>query len=280
MSDSEEHAEPKHPRKHAPPHGGGGHEEAHEGAPEWLISFADNVALMMGFFVVLLAMNMAKPKTGGVGGQEKNPGGGESAAMQDFVIALREGFGNPVNLSSTDPKESSLRERMRQRERPGATIDPGPDGNKHDVQATPKSSDWVAPFGIIPFESGKAALTAAGRTTAVQVSEQLRGRRAVIEVRGHVSAAEAARDPAKSRDLAYKRAFAAAQALSENGVGWAQIRVVSCGDSFPVRIRADTPEEHRSNERVEIVMTQETMPADQYSAEPPAKGRPAPTEKP
>lgn len=45
------------------PHGGGAHEE-HEGAPEWLISFADNVALMMGFFVILLAMNMG-PKGGG-----------------------------------------------------------------------------------------------------------------------------------------------------------------------------------------------------------------------
>src|ERR1041384_7836114 len=102
MSDHEQHDEKEH-KKHAS-HGGhgGGHEEGHEGAPEWLISFADNVALMMGFFVILLAMNMAKPSMGGIGGQEKNPGGGESPAIQDFVIAMRQAFGNPVNPNSSD----------------------------------------------------------------------------------------------------------------------------------------------------------------------------------
>ena len=59
-------------------HGGGSHgaphaahEEHHEGAPEWLISFADNVALMMGFFVILLAMNMG-PKAKGESQEEGN----------------------------------------------------------------------------------------------------------------------------------------------------------------------------------------------------------------
>ena len=49
--------------------GGGGHEEEEEaGAPEWLISFADMVMLLMGFFVILFALNV-QPKGG-------NPGGG------------------------------------------------------------------------------------------------------------------------------------------------------------------------------------------------------------
>src|SRR6185295_16371327 len=67
--------------------GGGGHEEGHEGAPEWLISFADNVALIMGFFVILLAMNMAKKTAGGIGG-EANMGGhpNEANSMIDFAI--------------------------------------------------------------------------------------------------------------------------------------------------------------------------------------------------
>ncbi|MCL4212087.1 MAG: hypothetical protein KJZ68_15650, partial [Phycisphaerales bacterium] len=51
----------KHAHKrggHGHGHGGGGHEEGHEGAPEWLISFADMVMLMMGFFVILFALNV------------------------------------------------------------------------------------------------------------------------------------------------------------------------------------------------------------------------------
>jgi outer membrane protein OmpA-like peptidoglycan-associated protein len=225
---------------------------------------------MMGFFVVLLAMNMPKPNTGGIGGVDKEPGSGDSAAMQDFAIELRAAFGNAVDPNSTDPRDAPLRRRLLQRQTSGPSTSPGPDGHKHEVQAT-KPSDWVAPFGIVQFDTNQGAVTAAGRTTIVQVSEQLRGRKAVIEVRGHVSATEAARDTGKARDLAYKRAYGAAQVLAENGVRWEQMRLVSCGDSFPLRGRADTTEEHRLNQRVEIVMTQETMPADQFKAEAPAE---------
>src|SRR5690349_11416681 len=69
-------------------HGGGGHEEGHEGAPEWLISFADNVMLQMGFFVILLALNLKEPTTGGIGGKESN--GDPPAALLDAAIAIRE----------------------------------------------------------------------------------------------------------------------------------------------------------------------------------------------
>src|SRR5205085_10534811 len=101
---NESGGEESHGSSHGgPAHAGGSHEE-HEGAPEWLISFADNVALMMGFFVILLAMNMDKPSQGGVGGQEKNPGGREaSTQMEDFAIAMRAAFNNPVREDSTDP---------------------------------------------------------------------------------------------------------------------------------------------------------------------------------
>src|SRR3954464_7316504 len=90
---------------------GGGHEEAHEGAPEWLISFADNVALMMGFFVILLAMNMKEPTAGGIGGKDKN-GGAQESRMADLVIGIREAFHRPIDLNSDDPGEAALRKRI------------------------------------------------------------------------------------------------------------------------------------------------------------------------
>ena len=53
---------------------GGGHDEEHEGAPEWLISFADMVMLIMGFFVILFALNMSPPaKAAACGCAQKSP---------------------------------------------------------------------------------------------------------------------------------------------------------------------------------------------------------------
>src|SRR5436190_22316472 len=110
MSDEQHHEEKEH-KKHSG-HGGhgsgGGHEEAHEGAPEWLISFADNVTLMMGFFVIMLAMNMKSPTTGGMGGRDKNGDPPSSPDMIDAALAIREGFNNPVSLASTDPNDLPL----------------------------------------------------------------------------------------------------------------------------------------------------------------------------
>src|SRR2546422_8382074 len=98
---NESGGEESHSASHSgPPHAGAAHEE-HEGAPEWLISFADNTALMMGFFVILLAMNMKAPVAhSGIGSQDKNSG--PSPNELDFVIALRDAF-NPIDLASDNP---------------------------------------------------------------------------------------------------------------------------------------------------------------------------------
>src|SRR5437773_3233542 len=112
MADKEhEQKEGSHGHSGGGGHHGGGHEEAHEGAPEWLISFADNVALMMGFFVILLAMNMAKPTLGGIGGAAKNTTD-SSPEMEDFAIEVRKAFNVPVDINSTNPNEAPLVRRL------------------------------------------------------------------------------------------------------------------------------------------------------------------------
>ena len=107
-------------RGHKKKHGGGGHGggggghggEEHEGAPEWLISFADMVMLMMGFFVILFALNV-QPKGGNAGGGgEQSEGVANEPDMIDFAIALRRAFHNDVDLTSTDPKDQLLIQRI------------------------------------------------------------------------------------------------------------------------------------------------------------------------
>jgi hypothetical protein len=101
----------KHKKHHGGGHGGG-HEEGHEGAPEWLISFADMVMLMMGFFVIMFAMNI-QPKGGNAGGGgEQSDGVAAQPDMIDFAIAVRKAFHNDVDVTSDDPRDTMLIQRI------------------------------------------------------------------------------------------------------------------------------------------------------------------------
>jgi len=93
-------------------HGGGGTHEEHEGAPGWLISFADNVSLMMGFLVILPAVRMGPKATAVQGGEPSENGATQAPDMLDFVISVREGFKNPVNIDSDKPDDQPLIRRI------------------------------------------------------------------------------------------------------------------------------------------------------------------------
>lgn len=238
---------------HGGGHGGGAHEE-HEGAPEWLISFADNVALMMGFFVILLAMNMAKKTAGGIGG-ESRMGRGDL----DFVIAIRQAF-NPIDMSSDNPTEEPLRRRIREKaeeaQRSRQPEDPGKGRESSAIRDTQLSTLG----GTVQFEDDSSALTPGQTQRAQAIAEKLKGIRFIIEVRGHASPSETLRQPEKGMSLGYSRSLAVARVLVAQGVKWEQIRIVACGDNERKVPRIYDQEADRENQRVNIVPTGEPVP--------------------
>lgn len=267
-------------------HGGGGHEEAHEGAPEWLISFADNVALMMGFFVILLAMNMAKPTTGGIGGEAKN-GGMPEADLVDAAIAIRQAFNNPVDPDSVNPDEAELVQRVRkrlaeaaERREEGAAAEartPGLRGQHEDVQSI-RPTDYYGFGGTVRFATGETKLTDADRAELENLIPHLRGVNTRIEVRGHVSAAEAFGRPDRGMRLAFDRAFVVAQALADSGIEWDRLHVIACADNDRVTPAAHDRAGHESNQRVEIISGNREPDAKNTPAEKiPAPESPAPS---
>lgn len=244
-------------KKHAPhpPH-----EEGHEGAPEWLISFADNVMLQMGFFVILLALAL-KSTVGGPSGAERGGARQPSPEQLDFAIAVREAFNNPVDINSTDPGDLLLVRRLRSRDGDGQAEarQAGLRGGDHEVQ-------WIRPGeavnsgGQIPFESHSAALTEAGRAAVTELTQLLRGCRTMLEVRGHCSAAEAFEQPDRGMRLAYERAFVVAQALVEGGLSWEQLRLTACGANERVTSPSYDKVAQRSNQRVEVAELEQAAP--------------------
>jgi outer membrane protein OmpA-like peptidoglycan-associated protein len=242
-------------------HGGGGHEE-HEGAPEWLISFADNVVLQMGFFVILFALAMKAPKgtTPAAGQGSGTPQSGPTAEQLDWAIAVREAFNNPVDPTSTDPNDYLLIQRLAARNGAARASMSGPLGEEHDVRSL-RPSEYYGLGGVVPFEQEAAELGEAGRAALAELVEHLRGHRNVLEIRGHVSAPEAFGKPDRGMTLSYQRARAVADALAAAGFDWQQLRLLACGDNDRVvRDRYDA-EGHRANQRVEVIV-QDRAPAD------------------
>src|SRR3954462_4342072 len=152
---------------HGGGHGGGSHEE-HEGAPEWLISFADNVALMMGFFVILLAMNMKEVTTGGIGGKQDNGGAPDNnTKMVDFVISVREAFHNEFDLNSRDPAEEVFRKRIKERKE-GQSKQPENSGESREHQSRQRP-DLSSLGGTVAFDDEAGELSPSGKGRAEEI---------------------------------------------------------------------------------------------------------------
>jgi flagellar motor protein MotB len=238
-----------------PPHGAA-HEE-HEGAPEWLISFADNVALLMGFFVILLAMNMGPKATPVQGGEQS-----EVDPAMEAIISIRKAFNTP-DFDPDNPEEAKIL-RYLTRKNLGNANDDGIPGTNPNVQAI-RPGEFKAVTAAITFDEKSSVLSPSGRQTLSEVAGKLRDQRWVVEVRGHVSPFEEMRDSLKGMDLSHARAKAVAQALVEEGIRWENLRLVACGSYDRVVARTYDAQQDRSNQRVEIVVTNETVQPDYYS---------------
>jgi outer membrane protein OmpA-like peptidoglycan-associated protein len=241
-------------------HGGGGHEE-HEGAPEWLISFADNVMLQMGFFVILLAINMgikAKGPTEGVG---DGTGGETHVEMLDLAIAIRAGFNNPVDLNSTRPQDQALVRRMLERRGQGQSRQPEDAGAGRESQ-TILPTERSSLGGVVPFDDDSETLTSRGVARAREIGSKLKGMRWVIEVRGHASPSEAGLDEERASTLGFRRALEVARVLADSGIRWDQMRIGSAGAADRRTGRNYDRDADRANQRVEIIVTGEPAPGE------------------
>ncbi len=240
-----------------PANHGGSHEE-HEGPAEWIISFADNVALLMGFFVILLAFSMAQTHSGRYTG-EGNAAAPGSPDFLDAVIGIRDAFNNPVSLTSTDPQEQLLVRRIRQKRGELPLDQEGPRGQHNQMQSI-RPSKYFNLCGSVPFEHDSSELDDAGRQAVLDILNHLRGLRLIVQVRGHVSAAEAFNAPDRGLRLSFERAMSVAKLLSENDVEWRQIRLLACGDGDRLEAVSYERDKQDSNQRVEVILTEELMP--------------------
>lgn len=260
------HAAPARSHGGGPPHGHA--EEPHEGAPEWLISFADNVMLQMGFFVILLALAMKGSSAGGMAKEGKQTSGGGSPTPEqlDFAIAVRKAFNNPVDINSVDLNDLLLVQRLRQRAGGKSdSTDEGLRGNEHDVQSIRRAGAYGV-GGFIQFDTRSPELDESANGAVEQLAEQFRGCQTVLEIRGHCSAAEAYGQEDRGMQLSYERALAVAKVLVSKGLPWSQLRLTGCADNERVTPTTYDEAGHRSNQRVEVIQIDQAAAAGEEDA--------------
>lgn len=192
-------------------------DEATPSVPEWFVTFADMMSLLLAFFIMLVSMSRFQ----------------EPKQFQSMVAMLQEQFGhNPargeVETNLVTPAQS----------------DDLPDAkNQGDTHSG----------GIIYFAELATGLTEGNKRSLIQISRQLENSDAVIEIRGH--AAQVALDPQSGLrdlwDLADRRCHSTMEFLIEQGVDPGRIRLANAGVSEPA-YNGLNPAELLQNSRVEI----------------------------
>jgi chemotaxis protein MotB len=254
-------------------------EPAEEGAPTWVVTFADMMSLLLTFFILMYSMSEVK--------------------VDRFLLAsqsLREAMGSTAEVPTPapmglmpDPVDPEL-ELANPGLTDGATLNPvdGEGGDDYvDVFAEAymkmimeRLAALVAEAGLDStvvelvredegvylrireaalFETGVAALKPEGHTLVLSLSAVTRGLEVPTIVSGHADS-RPIRTPAfpSNWELSAARAAGVARLLVSGGQEPATVRVQSFGEYQPVASN-DTPEGRARNRRVELFFSRDDM---------------------
>lgn len=253
--------------------------EASEGVPEYMISYADMLTIMLAFFVVLYASTSASgdKDKGGKAGQQaqggkeytgaKDNSGAQAGAreptddrLQPVFESLYNRFGPEWTVSNCwtgGPFRGTAQvnegESFRPNRRPRFA-----QRDNYIVLSVPKPSDNIITGGRIYFDDTNATIGDEQIRQLRPVAGDLAGKLQKIEIRGHTG-----RRPLPPGspyhdhwDLAYARCRAVEQWLVTHGIDPRRIRLGVAGQNEPAETDSD-PVSLKQNSRVEIHLLNE-----------------------
>ena len=181
-----------------------------EGAPEWIVSFADMVTILMAFFVILYSMAGVK----------------DTAQEEAMMRSLR------LNLG---PLKSMLAPLISKKSKFAATtsIPQGGEGGAQAREAAQTRVARVAPGdptaagGMLDFEADGLDLSAENQRQLAGIARVLAGKGQTVEIRGHASRRPLAADsPYRDAwDLAFARCRKTMDLLAAEGIEPARMRL-------------------------------------------------------
>ena len=192
-------------------------EETASNVPEWFVTFADMMSLLLAFFIMLVSISSFQ----------------EPKQFQSMVAILQEQFGH-------NPSQGEVEKNLVV----AASAD--------DITDARKSSSTL-PGGVITFAGLATELTEHNKRELHQIVRQLLETDTIIEIRGH--SAQITIDPQSGIrnvwDLADRRCHSTMKFLIEQGIDPNRLRLANAGISEPLYNGADTLR-LRENSRVEI----------------------------
>ncbi len=248
-----------------------------EGAPEWMVSYADMITIMMAFFVVLYASTSSsgvKDKGGKSGEQAR--GGKEPAATAKLTApgkdpadeklnkvfeSLAQRFGGDYTMvncwtggpaavrkgeAETDPKKHHASRGMTK--------------ENYAMLFSPKPIDNTVSGGRVYFDASSAELGEEQMRQLRAVANPLAGKLQKLEIRGHACRRPLPPDsPYRDHwDLAYARCRAVEKYLVSQQIDQERMRLSVSGTNEPLAVRGD-PLKIEQNSRVEVRLLNEWL---------------------
>lgn len=224
-------------------------EEKPEGAPEWMVSYADMITIMMSFFVVMFALATKK--------DEKAQQAAAASIEYRFSSAWRP-FAHLLSRGASTLPSGDRKGRGKLFGVPAA-------GDVNDVKTTeelkplririPGRGDRLDVGGVIYFDQDSGQLGKQQTDRLRAIAEEVAGKPQKVEVLGHTSKLPLPADsPYKDHwDLAYAHCRAVMQQLVSMGIDPKRIRIGVAGSNEPTYL-GDSPELVKKNARVDIYL--------------------------
>jgi chemotaxis protein MotB len=245
------------------------------GAPEWMVSYADMITIVLAFFVVLysttsgIGSNDHGHDTANTGYKHGNRAGAEDVALEgkDLVKlrkvmnSLNERFGPSWTLSNCwagGPIATQNRNERKDLQDIRGFRGGQDGGNSSLTVPVTKNYDYTIPGGRIFFEESSATLDISQQIELDLVAEDLAGKLQKIELRGHASRRPLPKNaPWKNAwELAFARCQAVASYLAARGIDPRRMRLSIAADNEPLNVVVNPPYGEK-NSRVEIRLLNE-----------------------